>query len=79
MGGGGARHSSSKTGLIHAGNAPDGDVQVEVAVGGGGAGGGAGGGVDIFSANVCTPLRLITPPIPPTISSTISFNILAKA
>ena len=29
----------------------------------------------IFSAKVCTPLRDITPPMPPTMSSTISLSI----
>ena len=84
MGGGGALHSSSKTGFIHAGNAPEGDVQVEVLGGVGGGvgvlGGGGGGAVeDSFSETVCTPLRLITPPMPPTINNTMSFSILANA
>jgi len=44
--------------------------------------GAAAGGVDELdnlSATDCTPLRLITPPMPPTTSRTMSLSILAKA
>jgi len=82
VGGGGALHSSSSGGFTQAGIAPDGAVQVDVAGAAAGAGvvdGAAVGGVDeldIFSANVCTPLRDITPPMPPTINNTMSLSIL---
>ena len=85
VGGGGALHSSSSTGLTQAGRPPDGAVQVDVAGAAAGAGvvdGAAAGGVgelDNLSATDCTPLRDITPPMPPTISSTTSLSILANA
>uniref|UniRef100_UPI0021C5DA4C hypothetical protein n=1 Tax=Escherichia coli TaxID=562 RepID=UPI0021C5DA4C len=78
VGGGGGVQDSSKGGFTHAGKAPDGAIQVEVGWGwtvvvvvvvvtGGGA---------IALAAAPTARLLITPPIPPTTKSTMSFNIL---
>jgi hypothetical protein len=73
VGGGGGTQDSSKAGLTHTGNAPDGSL-------------GFGGVVlpkVVFSMlalipplNACTPFLLITPPMPPTTSKTMSLSIL---
>ena len=87
MGGGGALHSSSKGGFTHVGIAPEGAVQVDKPLGlGGGVGVGVETGVvgvvgvleglEILSETAWTPFLDITPPMPPTMSKTMSLSIL---
>jgi len=67
VGGGGGVQVWSSSGLTHTGNAPDGSL---------GFGGDSPFGGSLGELGELTALLVITPPMPPTISKTMSFSIL---